>query len=42
MQDNKVEQEEENLVNQLLFKFLPYWPLFLVLMIIAAGGAWYY
>jgi tyrosine-protein kinase Etk/Wzc len=42
MHEKKIEQEEENLVNQLLFKFLPYWPLFLVLMIISAGGAWYY
>ncbi len=42
MQEKNVEQEEENLVNQLLFKFFPYWPLFLILMIIAAGGAWYY
>jgi tyrosine-protein kinase Etk/Wzc len=42
MQEKNIEQEEENLVNQLLFKFLPYWPLFLVLMLIAAGGAWYY
>jgi tyrosine-protein kinase Etk/Wzc len=36
------EDEEENLFQDLLFKFLPYWPLFLLLVLLGAGGAWFY
>jgi tyrosine-protein kinase Etk/Wzc len=36
------EDEEENLFQDLLFKFLPWWPLFLLLVLMGAGGAWFY
>jgi tyrosine-protein kinase Etk/Wzc len=36
------EDEEENLFQDLLFKFLPWWPLFLLLVLLGAGGAWFY
>src|SRR6476661_458210 len=36
------EDEDENLFQDLLFKFLPWWPLFLLLVLLGAGGAWFY
>lgn len=39
--DNK-SNNEDNLVASLVFKFLPYWPLFLVLLFIGILGAWGY
>src|SRR5688572_14443851 len=35
-------RSEENLFSALTFRFLPYWPLFLFLMILAINGAWVY
>ncbi|WP_276499728.1 GumC family protein [Pontibacter litorisediminis] len=33
---------EDNLVVSLIYKFLPFWPLFLVLLVLALSGAWAY
>lgn len=33
---------ESNLLSKILFRYLPYWPLFLVLMLISAGTAYFY
>ncbi|MFC5269492.1 GumC family protein [Adhaeribacter terreus] len=33
-------RSEENLFSALTFRFLPYWPLFLVLLMFAGGAAW--
>jgi uncharacterized protein involved in exopolysaccharide biosynthesis len=39
---NNFEQQEDNLFNDILYKYLPYWPLFLVLMLICGSSAWLY
>jgi tyrosine-protein kinase Etk/Wzc len=39
---NYSEDEEENLFQDLLFKFLPWWPLFLLLVLLGGAGAWFY
>ncbi|HVV04798.1 MAG TPA: polysaccharide biosynthesis tyrosine autokinase [Puia sp.] len=39
---NIFEEEESSLISQLLFKYLPYWPLFLFLLLIAGAGAYFY
>jgi capsular exopolysaccharide synthesis family protein len=36
------EEEEGSLFSQVLFKYLPYWPLFLCLLLIAGTGAYFY
>lgn len=36
------EEREENLLSALLFRFAPYWPLFLLLAIAFGAGAWMY
>jgi len=36
------EQKDNNLVSFIRFRFLPYWPLFILLMIFAAAGAFLY
>jgi uncharacterized protein involved in exopolysaccharide biosynthesis len=36
------ENREGNIISALLFRYLPYWPLFVVLLIIALGTAWGY
>src|SRR5579885_412972 len=33
---------ENNLMRQIWFKYAPYWPLFLLFLVLAVGGAWYY
>jgi len=35
-------QSESNLLSKILFRYLPYWPLFLALIIISAGAAYVY
>ncbi|MBK0401925.1 polysaccharide biosynthesis tyrosine autokinase [Adhaeribacter sp. BT258] len=35
-------RSEENLFAALTFRFLPYWPLFLILLLFAGGAAWAY
>lgn len=38
----KKPSKESNLLSLLLFRFLPYWPLFAFLILICAAGAWIY
>ncbi|HUQ96359.1 MAG TPA: polysaccharide biosynthesis tyrosine autokinase [Chitinophagaceae bacterium] len=38
----KVEKQEESLVDLLIFRFAPYWPLFLLLILVSSVGAWAY
>lgn len=38
----KTEEREKNLVSSLMFRFAPYWPLFIVLAIVCSAGAWMY
>jgi tyrosine-protein kinase Etk/Wzc len=40
-QKSGVEQPQKNIVSQLWFKYFPYWPLFLLVFIIAVTGAWF-
>ncbi|MEI6946251.1 polysaccharide biosynthesis tyrosine autokinase [Paraflavisolibacter sp. H34] len=37
-----VETKEQNFISVLMFRFMPYWPLFLVLFVIGIAGAWAY
>lgn len=37
-----IEEHGENIFSQLLFRYLPYWPLFLTLFVICGTGAWLY
>lgn len=39
---NQLEEAEGNSPADLLFKFLPYWPFFILLLIISLSGAWIY
>ena len=39
---NVAEQPEENLIQQLITKYLPYWPVFLLTMIVAISLAYTY
>lgn len=32
----------KNLLNDVFFKYLPYWPLFIITLIIAVAGGWFY
>jgi len=38
----KAREREENLSQQLVSKYMPYWPLFLLFGALAVGGAWFY
>jgi capsular exopolysaccharide synthesis family protein len=40
--DTGIETKEENVFRQLLFRYLPYWPLFMVLILLGAGAAYFY
>lgn len=43
MTNNSFYQEEEgSLFSQVLFKYLPYWPLFLILLVLSGSGAYVY
>src|SRR6476620_5280239 len=33
---------EKNMLNEVLFKYLPYWPVFIILMAVSGFGAWFY
>ena len=37
-----IEEDGENIFSQLLFRYLPYWPVFLALFVICGVGAWLY
>jgi len=39
---NGIEDKEGNVVRELLFRYLPYWPLFLILLVVCGFGAWLY
>jgi tyrosine-protein kinase Etk/Wzc len=39
---NKQEEKNGNILEELLFRFVPYWPLFILMMIICSAGAWMY
>ena len=41
-QKRGIEDKDSNFISELIFKYLPYWPLFLVMFIIAVAGAWFY
>jgi tyrosine-protein kinase Etk/Wzc len=38
----KKEKKEENLVSLIRFRFVPYWPLFVLLLVLSGIGAWMY
>ncbi|WP_299761820.1 polysaccharide biosynthesis tyrosine autokinase [uncultured Pontibacter sp.] len=40
--DKNKSHNEDNLLSSLVFRFLPFWPLFLVLVILFMAGAWAY
>src|ERR1043165_4797378 len=35
-------KESKNVLNDVFFKYLPYWPLFIITVMIGIGGAWFY
>ena len=41
-QKKQAVSQEKNLIGQIWFKYFPYWPLFLILLLIALTGAWFY
>lgn len=38
----EVEEKSTNTPGHIIFKFLPYWPLFLILLVFSMGSAWLY
>lgn len=38
----KVEEKESNFLANMIFQYLPYWPLFLLLIVLFSAGAWLY
>src|SRR6185312_2558444 len=38
----EIEEREEVSIGDLLYKFLPYWPIFVLLLILTLAGAWIY
>jgi capsular exopolysaccharide synthesis family protein len=38
----EIEETDEVSISDLLYKFLPYWPLFILLLIVSLTGAWLY
>ena len=38
----KKAKQEKNMLNDVLFKYLPYWPVFVILIAISMFGAWFY
>ncbi len=44
MQSNQqgVRQKDSNILSKLIFHFTPYWPLFVIFLVLAIGGAWTY
>ena len=37
-----IEEKESNFLANVVFRYLPYWPLFLMLVILAGAGSWLY
>lgn len=42
IKNDEFEETEEVSIGDLLYKFLPYWPIFVLLLIITLSGAWLY
>lgn len=44
MQSNSVnnKQADGNMLGQLWFRYFPYWPIFVVFLMLSIGGAWFY
>src|SRR6185312_15951730 len=42
LKNAEFEETEEVSVSDLLYKFIPYWPIFVILLIITLTGAWIY
>ncbi|MCU7548262.1 polysaccharide biosynthesis tyrosine autokinase [Chitinophagaceae bacterium LB-8] len=38
----KTEEKEDSVLSFLLFRFAPYWPLFILLLLLCSIGAWFY
>jgi len=36
------QQAETNIIELLLFRYLPYWPLFVIILLLSMAGAWFY
>lgn len=41
-QQNFLPQTNENVISNLWAKYFPYWPIFILLVMLAIGGAWFY
>ena len=41
-QKNTIRRGDEDIVNQILYKYLPYWPVFMIFIVLALGGAYAY
>lgn len=41
-ENKKATNVENNILQQLLFKYLPYWPIFLLFLLLSLVGAWFY
>lgn len=35
-------KEQKNILNEVMFKYVPYWPVFVILMAVSMFGAWFY
>src|SRR5665213_2786752 len=40
--NNEIEESQEVSLGDLVYKFLPYWPIFILLLIVTLTGAWIY
>src|SRR4030081_2095077 len=38
----KLENNNDNLLFHLWFRYFPYWPLFAILLLLTLGGTWFY
>ncbi len=41
-QKRKAPKAEKNMLNEILFKYVPYWPVFVILIAVSTFGAWFY
>ena len=37
-----IKPQEKKIISELMFKYLPYWPVFVILMAMCVAGAWFY
>ncbi|HEY6899754.1 MAG TPA: hypothetical protein VI233_03890, partial [Puia sp.] len=40
--ENGIQEDERESASEFLFRFLPYWPLFLILLVLSIAGGWLY